>query len=69
MNRLGRAEISTGEFVDLDTSLARVEAVTSDDVRSLAAQLLSGPLSTVVVGEVDETSFPVPTTTSGSTPR
>jgi predicted Zn-dependent peptidase len=69
MNRLGRAEISTGEFVDLDTSLARVEAVTSDDVRTLADRLLSGPLSTVLVGEVDETSFPIPTTTSGATPR
>jgi len=68
MNRLGRAEITTGEFVDLDASLERVEAVTSDDVRSLAVHLLSGPLSTVVVGEVDESTFRVPTTTSATTP-
>ena len=58
MNRLGRAELSMGEFVDLDASLARLAAVPTDDVRDLAAALRSGPLSTVVVGEVDETTLP-----------
>ncbi|GAB2969148.1 M16 family metallopeptidase [Frigoribacterium salinisoli] len=58
MNRLGRAELTTGEFVDLDESLRRLERVTADDVRELAATLLRGPLSTVVVGEVDESALP-----------
>ena len=58
MNRLGRAELATGEFVDLDESLRRLERVTPDDVRDLAAALLRGPLSTVVVGEVDEAALP-----------
>lgn len=58
MNRLGRAELATGEFVDLDESLARLGRVTGDDVRDLAAHLVRGPLSTVVVGEVDESAFP-----------
>jgi predicted Zn-dependent peptidase len=57
MNRLGRAEISTGEFVDLDESLARLAAVTAADVKSLAVDLRSGVLSTVVVGDVDPESF------------
>jgi predicted Zn-dependent peptidase len=69
MNRLGRAEISTGEFVDLDASLGRIDAVTSDDVTSLATQLLSAPLSTVVVGEVNDESFELPTTTSRAATR
>jgi predicted Zn-dependent peptidase len=64
MNRLGRAELSMGEFVDLDASLTRLAAVALDDVRDLAATLRSGPLSTVVVGEVDESTLPVPATTS-----
>ncbi|ARC56550.1 putative zinc protease [Frondihabitans sp. 762G35] len=53
MNRLGRSEISTGEFVDLDESLARLGRVTRDDVATLAGELRSGALSTVVVGDVD----------------
>lgn len=57
MNRLGRAEISTGEFVDLDESLARLAAVTADGVQSLAAELRTGVLSTVVVGDVDPALF------------
>lgn len=57
MNRLGRAEISTGEFVDLDESLARLAAVTADDVQGLAAELRAGVLSTVVVGDVDPALF------------
>jgi len=57
MNRLGRAELSLGEFVDLDTSLERIARVSADDVRQLAGLLRSGPLSTVVVGDVDADAF------------
>jgi predicted Zn-dependent peptidase len=57
MNRLGRAEISTGEFVDLDESLARLGAVTPDAVQALAAELRAGVMSTVVVGDVEPSLF------------
>ena len=57
MNRLGRAEISTGEFVDLDESLARLSRVTSEGVRELARELRSRVLSTVVVGDVEPALF------------
>jgi predicted Zn-dependent peptidase len=66
MNRLGRAELSVGEFVDLDASLARLERVDLDDVRELARALRSGPQSAVVVGDVDESSFTPPTTSSAT---
>lgn len=66
MNRLGRAELSVGEFLDLDASLARLERVDVDDVRDLARALREGPQSTVVVGDVDESSFTPPTTTSAA---
>lgn len=54
MSRLGRAEIATGEFNDYDTMLELLMAVTVDDVRALAADLASGPLSLVSVGKADD---------------
>lgn len=54
MNRLGRAEISLGEFVDLDEWSTRLEAVTADDVRGLAARLVAAPRVVAAVGPVKE---------------
>ncbi len=57
MSRLGRSEITTGEFVDLDDALRRLALVGADDVRDLAADLASGPLSLVAVGAIDADVF------------
>jgi predicted Zn-dependent peptidase len=57
MSRLGRAEITLGEFQDLDESLRRLALVTADEVRALAADLVSRPLSLAVVGAVDADVF------------
>lgn len=54
MNRLGRAEIHAGEFVDLDVALERVEGVTGEDVRSLAHELFGGELIVAAVGTVPD---------------
>ena len=54
MIRLGRSELSTGEFVDRDEGLYRLGLVGRDDVQALAADLLSTPLSAVVVGAVKD---------------
>jgi predicted Zn-dependent peptidase len=54
MSRLGRSEITTGEFVDLDESLRRLATVTADGVRALASELVARPLSIAAVGTVDE---------------
>jgi len=54
MSRLGRSEITLGEFVDLDESLRRLSLVTADDVTELASELNSRPLSIAAVGTVDE---------------
>ncbi len=59
MNRLGRSEIGSGEFLSLDASIAAVEAVTTDDVHRLAQYLASQPLSLVAVGPVDESVLSV----------
>lgn len=57
MSRLGRAEITLGEFVDLDEALRRVDRVTQDDVVALANDLVSRPLSIAVVGTAQEETF------------
>jgi predicted Zn-dependent peptidase len=57
MSRLGRAEITMGEFVDLDETLRRLALVTVADVRALAAELTARPLSIAAVGTVDESAF------------
>jgi len=57
MSRLGRSEITLGEFVDLDESLRRLHLVTRDDVRDLAADLASREVSVAAVGSVDDDMF------------
>jgi len=57
MSRLGRSEITMGEFVDLDEALRRLELVTTDGIRELAEELVSRPLSIAAVGTVDEAAF------------
>ncbi|MBK4347591.1 M16 family metallopeptidase [Lacisediminihabitans changchengi] len=57
MSRLGRAEITLGEFADLDESLRRLNLVTADDVRELASELVSRPISIAAVGTIDENAF------------
>jgi predicted Zn-dependent peptidase len=57
MSRLGRSELTLGEFVDLDESLRRLSAVTASGVRELAAELHSRPVSIAAVGTVDDNAF------------
>jgi predicted Zn-dependent peptidase len=57
MSRLGRSEITLGEFNDLDESLRRLTLVTASDVRELAEELVSRPLSIAAVGTVEESAF------------
>ena len=57
MSRLGRSEITLGEFLDLDESLRRIALVTPEDVRELAEELSGRPLSIAAVGTVDNNAF------------
>lgn len=57
MSRLGRAELTLGEFADLDEALRRISLVTVDDVQALAADLVSRPFSLVAVGATDEAAL------------
>ncbi|MGV8970597.1 MAG: M16 family metallopeptidase [Microbacteriaceae bacterium] len=57
MSRLGRAEITQGEFLDLDESLRRLARVSTRDVQALAEELVIRPLSIAAVGSVEESAF------------
>ena len=50
MNRLGRSELNYGEHRDLSQSLARIDAVTLDEVNAVARALLSKPYGAAVLG-------------------
>lgn len=57
MSRLGRSEITLGEFADLDESLRRLSLVTAHDLRELAVELAARPLSIAAVGTIDQATF------------
>jgi predicted Zn-dependent peptidase len=59
MVRLGRSELHTGEFVDRDEALRRLDLVTLEDVQLLASELATHPLSAVAVGAVSDSVFDV----------
>jgi predicted Zn-dependent peptidase len=50
MSRIGRAQLVHGEVASVDEVLARVDAVTVDQSRSVAARVLGGTRSLAVVG-------------------
>jgi predicted Zn-dependent peptidase len=57
MSRLGRAEITLGEFIDLDETLRRLSLVTAHDVQQLATELAEHPISMAAVGTVEESTL------------
>ena len=52
MSRLGKSEISHGEILTVDETLRRVDDVTLEDARRVAAQVLSQPMTLTVLGPV-----------------
>ena len=50
MTRLGKSELVDDELLSIDEVLARIDAVTLDDVRVLASELFSQPEILAVVG-------------------
>ena len=57
MSRLVSSEVVTGEFVDLNDSLAKFKAVTLDQIRDLAADIAGRQRSIVAVGDIQEKIF------------
>ncbi|MCD0445191.1 insulinase family protein [Glycomyces sp. A-F 0318] len=57
MNALGREELLYGEHLSIERELADIEAVTAEQVRSVAAEILSQPMTTAAVGPFDQKDF------------
>ena len=57
MNRLGKSEIAHGEVISLDEVLERIDAVTVDDAREVAADVLGRPRSLSVIGPFEDGAF------------
>ncbi len=54
MSRIGKSELVYGELLGVPELLRRIEAVTLDDVRALARDLLRTPPTLAVIGPFDE---------------
>jgi predicted Zn-dependent peptidase len=54
MSRLGKSELVYPRLEPLDETLASIEAVTHDDVRAIAAEVLTRPKALAVVGPFDD---------------
>jgi predicted Zn-dependent peptidase len=54
MSRIGKGELAYGELLAVDTILERIDAVTLDDVRAVATDLLVAPPTLAVIGPFDE---------------
>jgi len=50
MSRIGKGELNFADHLTVEQTLARIEAVTPEDVAELAAELLRRPVATAVVG-------------------
>ncbi len=57
MSRLGRAEITLGDFSDFEESIRKLKLVTAEDVQVLASELAARPLSLSAVGQLDADAF------------
>jgi predicted Zn-dependent peptidase len=58
MSRLGKGELVYGEQLTVDEVIARIDAVTPDDVRDVATDVLaSGNLGLAVIGPFDDVDF------------
>jgi len=56
MSRLGKAELVYGELMSVEELLARIDAVSLEDTRALAADLLEQPGALAVIGPYDDDS-------------
>jgi predicted Zn-dependent peptidase len=64
MNRIGRSEVDHGRQRTIAESLARIDAVTGEQVAAVARELLAQPTTVAVVGPFDDESA-LPTSVRG----
>jgi predicted Zn-dependent peptidase len=57
MSRIGKGELLYGDVLEVDDLLAKIDAVSADDARSVASELLGQPMSLGVIGPFDDHDF------------
>jgi predicted Zn-dependent peptidase len=57
MTRLGKSELAHGEYVPVREVLARIDAVDPEQVRTVAADLMTRPTCLAVVGPYRESEL------------
>jgi predicted Zn-dependent peptidase len=57
MSRVGKGELAYGELLSVDEILARIDAVTLDDVRAVGADLLCAAPTLAVIGPFEDHDF------------
>ncbi len=57
MSRIGKSELVHGELLTVDELLGRIDAVTPDDVREVARDVLRRPQALALIGPFDEEEF------------
>ena len=57
MSRIGKSELVYESFLPIEDVLARIEAVTPDDVRAVARSVLTGPRALTVIGPFGDRDF------------
>jgi predicted Zn-dependent peptidase len=56
MTRIAKSELHADPLLGIDDLLSRVDAVTADDIRTVAHDLLTAPTTLAVIGPFDETT-------------
>jgi predicted Zn-dependent peptidase len=56
MTRIARSELHGDPLLSIDELLTRVDAISSQDVTSIASELLTAPSTLAVIGPFDETT-------------
>jgi predicted Zn-dependent peptidase len=54
MSRLGKSELVYGELMTVDEILGHIDAVSAEDVRAVAFEVLRGPLALAAIGPYDD---------------
>jgi predicted Zn-dependent peptidase len=60
MSRLGKGELLYDDVLAVEQLLARIDAVTPDDVRAVAAEIAGAPMSLAVIGPFADHDFSAP---------
>jgi predicted Zn-dependent peptidase len=57
MSRIGKSELVYDQLLSVDEVLARIDAVTPDDIRAVAADVLARPMTLTVIGPFEGREF------------